>query len=70
MGVAGVFAGDAYAEDGLVLHDGGEGGEEGWADLGVLGERRLVEMADGDGDAAVDAEMVAGGGEVFTVLLN
>lgn len=39
VGVAGVLAGDAYAEEGLFFDDGGEGGEEGGADLGVLGER-------------------------------
>lgn len=39
VSVAGVFAGDAYAENGLVFDDGGEGGEEGWADLGALEER-------------------------------
>lgn len=66
VGVAGVFAGDAYAENGLVFDDGGEGGEEGGFDFGAgQGGRLGVEVAAGDCDAAVDAEVVAGGGEVF-----
>lgn len=69
VGVVGVFACDAYAEEGLFFDDGGEGGEEGGADLGGL-EGELVEVADGDGDAAVDAEVVAGGGEEFAGVVS
>lgn len=40
VSVARVFAGNAYAECGLLFDDGGEGSEEGWADFGALRERR------------------------------